>query len=92
MFGLDVLVQKGGGCRTEFFGRFGCQIPATAVGRAPIALFGVAVQVVGKAVGHNVALRNDGYVLGRVPTYFVQHQRVVRAAEYQCVDVGILSE
>ena len=43
VFGLDVLVQKGGGCRTEFFGRFGCQIPATAVGRAPIALFGVAV-------------------------------------------------
>ena len=52
----------------------------------------MAVQVVGKAVGHDATLFHDGYAGRHVLTYLVDKQRIVRAAEYHAVDVGALAE
>lgn len=88
--GGDGGVEEEGGHAAEAGGILGGEVGGCAATAAAAFHLGVPTQVVGKAVGHDCTLLDDGDARWHVLPDFGGNQRVVGAAEYYAVDVGAL--
>ena len=69
--GGDGAVEEDGRHAAEAVGIFGGKVADSTAAAEPLLHFGMAVQVVGEAVGHDAPLFHDGYAGGHVLTYLV---------------------
>ena len=92
MLRVDGAPAENSGIDLKIIDGFGGKIACVAVAAALRVDFGVAPQVIHKALGHNGALCQQADVRRQKFVYVVDKQRVMRAAKYDGVNVGIGGE
>ena len=79
--GVDGFVDKDAGKGGEVVWIFGRKITASPATAAMTLNFGMAVQVIGKAFGHNGTLLDDFDTIGCVLAYFINEQGIMGASQ-----------
>lgn len=93
MLCADVLsVQEDGGRLAELVGRFGCEESASSFFAERLLQGRVPAEVVGEGLCDEVSLREQMHVVRDIFFDFFAEERVVRAAENECVNAWVSPE